>query len=61
MSSSQESRPLRRILYVPGIRAKPPPDIHRALMLRCLIEGIGRADEEVAAAFAADPDCLRLV
>jgi len=63
MSPSQEARPeaKRRILYVPGIRAKPPPDIHRALVWRCLLEGIRRADEEVAAGVAATPDCLRLI
>lgn len=63
MSPSQEARPeaKRRILYVPGIRAKPAPEIHRALVWGCLLEGIRRADAEVAAAVAAAPDCLRLI
>ena len=37
------------ILYVPGLRPKPPPAIHRSELLRCLIEGIDRIDREVAA------------
>ncbi|MBL8200814.1 MAG: hypothetical protein JNK40_07570 [Chromatiales bacterium] len=63
MSPSQDAQPQakRRILYVPGIRAKPPPDMHRALVWRCLLEGIRRADPEVAAGLAAAPDSLRLV
>jgi hypothetical protein len=65
MSPSQEiqprAQPVRRIFYVPGIRAKPPPDIHRALVLRCLLEGIRRADATVAAEMAASPGSLRLV
>lgn len=61
MSPSQGTRPDRRILYVPGIRAKPPPDVHRALVWRCLLEGVRRADAELAAGLAATPDCLRLI
>jgi hypothetical protein len=63
MSPSQEVRPeaKRRILYVPGIRAKPPPDLHRALVWRCLLEGIRRADAVLAGELAASPDCLRLI
>ena len=60
MSFNPESRSLRRILYVPGIRAKPPPASHRAILWRCVLEGVRRADPEVAAALAAAPDCLRL-
>jgi len=52
---------VRRILYVPGIRAKPPPDAHRTLVRRCLIEGVRRADPRVAGDLAAAADCLRLV
>lgn len=51
----------RRILYVPGVRPKPPPDIHRALLRRCVTEGVRRADPEVAAEFAADDELLRPV
>lgn len=51
----------RRILYVPGIRAKPPPDLHRELVLRCLLEGVRRADATVSAELAGSPGSLRLV
>jgi len=36
------------ILYVPGLRPKPPPSIHREELLRCLLAGVGRVDIEVA-------------
>ncbi|MEZ5564792.1 MAG: hypothetical protein R3F24_04420 [Gammaproteobacteria bacterium] len=52
---------LRRILYVPGVRAKPPPEIHRVLLWRCVLEGIRRADPMVAKEMAAAPDCLHMV
>jgi len=61
MSPSQEAQARHRILYVPGIRAKPPPDLHRALVWQCLLEGIRRADGEVARLLADTPDILRLV
>lgn len=61
MLPSQEARTRNRIFYVPGIRAKPPPDLHRALVWKCLLEGIRRADAGTAASLAATPDCLRLI
>lgn len=61
MWTSQEVQPPRRILYVPGVRAKPRPDIHRLLVSRCVLEGLRRADPQVAAALAASPETLRLV
>jgi len=60
MSANSESGSRPRILYVPGIRAKPPPESHRAALWRCVLEGVRRADPEVAASLAVDPDCLRL-
>lgn len=51
----------RRILYVPGIRAKPSPALHHQVLLNCVIEGVRRADPLTAEALAATPDCLRLV
>jgi hypothetical protein len=46
-------------LYVPGIRAKPPPAIHRAIFWRCLLESVRRVDVEAAAGLAAAAHCLR--
>lgn len=37
------------ILYVPGLRPKPRPGIHRHELFRCLVEGVGRVDTDVAA------------
>lgn len=50
-----------RIVFVPGKNPKPPPDEHRAQLLRCLVHGVGRADPAAARALAADADAFRLV
>ncbi len=60
MSSITELQLVPRILYVPGLRAKPPPAAHQEILWRCLVEGIRRADPEAAAGVSAAPDCLRL-
>ena len=62
MSSTQvPEASQRRILYVPGIRAKPPPAIHTPLLRRCVLEGVRRADAGVAAELAAAPATVRPV
>ena len=61
MPANTEMRNLPRILYVPGLRAKPPPAVHREVLWRCLLEGVRRADPEAAAGLAAAPGCLHLV
>jgi hypothetical protein len=38
------------ILFVPGLRPKPEPVVHRHELFRCLLEGIRRIDPEVATA-----------
>ncbi len=53
------SEPL--IIYVPGIKPKPPAAEHRAMLWRCLLEGVRRADPEVAADLAHHPSCFTLV
>jgi len=60
MSASTESQLVPRILYVPGLRAKPPPAFHREILWRCLLEGVRRADPLAAAGLAAAPECLHL-
>lgn len=49
------------IIYVPGIKPKPPAAEHRAALWRCLLEGVRRADAAVAALMASDEDCFQLV
>ncbi len=60
MSASTEAQLVPRILYVPGLRAKPAPAIHREILWRCLLEGVRRADSGAAAGLAATPECLHL-
>ena len=40
------------ILYIPGLLPKPEPGVHKIALRRCLIEGLRRADPEVATALA---------
>jgi hypothetical protein len=51
---------MNRIIFVPGKNPKPPARIHRALLLRCLLEGVHRIDPRTAAAIAAQ-DIFTLV
>lgn len=57
---SRDSAP-RRLIYVHGIKPKPEPAVHAAVLRECLLTGVARAAPEVAAAMAADPDWLDLV
>ena len=50
----------RVILYIPGIKPKPPAHVHRANLLRCLQEGLRRTSPDVAVELAAAPECLRI-
>ena len=49
------------IIYVPGIKPKPPAGEHRAALWRCLLEGVRRADPPAAADLARHPGCFSLV
>lgn len=49
------------IIYVPGIKPKPPARGHRAALWRCLLEGVRRADPQAAAGMARHPACFHLV
>jgi len=55
------SEAARILIYVPGLRPKPPPDIQRALLQRCLLEGIRRIDPALAGELGRLDDWLRLV
>jgi hypothetical protein len=50
----------RAILYIPGIKPKPPAAIHRLNLERCLLEGLRRTSPDVAEELATEPDCLRI-
>lgn len=56
-----ESSAPRRILFVHGRKPKPPPDVFRPPLWRCLLEGVRRADPQAHAALRERPDCFRLV
>ncbi len=51
----------RTIIFVPGKNPKPPPELHREQLLRCLIAGVGRIDPAIAREIAEYPDVFRLV
>jgi hypothetical protein len=52
---------VHRIVFVPGKNPKPPVAAHRALLMRCMTHGIERADPDVAAQLAAQPDHFLLI
>ena len=37
------------ILYIPGLLPKPEAEVHKAALLRCLLQGVAKADPGVAA------------
>ena len=49
-----------RIIFVPGKNPKPIPEEHRAELWRCLLHGIGRSDQELAATLEANADVFQL-
>jgi len=50
-----------KIVFVPGKNPKPSPDVHRALLWRCLRHGVERLDPEVAHELALHPGTFELV
>jgi hypothetical protein len=46
------------LLYVPGLRAKPPPRTHRRELWRCLLEGVRRIDEQSASQLKEHETCF---
>lgn len=51
----------KAIIYVPGMKPKPPAEIHRANLLRCLLEGLQRHDVQTARQLAEHEASFRLV
>lgn len=49
------------IIYVPGIKPKPPAAVHRAALWRCLLEGVRRADPPAAVELARHAGSFNLV
>ena len=53
--------PLPLIIYVPGLLPKPEPAAHREALLRCLLTGVRRVDEDVARAIEAHDSLFEVV
>lgn len=53
--------PTKQIIYVPGKNPKPEPAIHRELLWRTLLEGLRRADREVAEEIQSSPSQFQLI
>jgi hypothetical protein len=51
---------LKRIIFTHGKNPKPPPAVHRQLLLRCLLHGVGKVDHEIATEIETS-DCFTLV
>ncbi|MBM4196291.1 MAG: hypothetical protein FJ197_04220 [Gammaproteobacteria bacterium] len=49
------------IIYVPGIKPKPPTADHHAALWRCLTAGVSRADADAGADLARHPAAFKLV
>ncbi len=49
------------ILYIPGLLPKPEADVHRAALFRCLIEGVRRAEPDIAELISAKSHSFDLV
>lgn len=49
------------VLYVPGLLPKPPANLHREALKRCLVAGVGRVDANVAAQIRAGEDSFDII
>ena len=49
------------MIYVPGIKPKPPVDEHHAMLWRCLLDGVRRADRTTAGRLAQHKEEFDLV
>jgi len=49
------------IIYVPGMKPKPPVEDHRENLWRCMLEGVRRADRFAARSLALHEDIFQLV
>ena len=51
----------RRIIFVPGMKPKPPQEFHQNELHRTISAGLARVRPSFAKEFAANPECLTLV
>lgn len=49
------------IVYIPGLLPKPEPALHREQLLRCLLTGVRRIDEDIAREIEAHDSLFELV
>lgn len=48
------------IIYVPGMKPKPPAEDHRAMLWRCLLNGVRRADPDWVEPLRGHPEAFEL-
>ena len=48
------------VVYIPGLKPKPAPLLHREQLLRCLVGGVRRLDAKIADCLS-EPDAFELV
>lgn len=53
--------PANTIIYVPGLKPKPPAELHRANLWRALLEGLRRTHPDIASEMGSQPGCFQLV
>lgn len=51
---------LPQIIFVPGLRPKPHPAVHHRDMLRCLVEGVRRLDDQAATEIERNGECFEI-
>lgn len=49
------------IIFVPGLKPKPPPELYEQQLSRVLLAAVARARPDAARALAADPHAFRLL
>jgi len=49
-----------QIVYIPGMKPKPPVEAHEETLWRCLLNGVGRANPDIARDLALHRDSFRV-
>ena len=49
------------LVYIPGLKPKPPWELHREALWKCLVEGVRRADPACADGLSGHAECFHLV